>query len=124
MWTEEEGGCSMNTIWVSWSFIGFHRYPTAPIAVEYLASPHRHTFNVRVELQVDPQADRELEFHMVLATLKPAFHTMVNDQDTGSCEAMCKCLQDICRTQYPNRFVSCTVDEDGECGSTIRAPNR
>jgi hypothetical protein len=109
----------MRTIWVTWSFIGFHCYPLAPDDVEYLSHKHRHQFNVRVEIAVDDEQDRELEFHEVLRDLKADFNSRVNDQDTGSCEAMCNALHRSILIYYPRRHHTVTVDEDHECGSTL-----
>ena len=106
------------TIWVRWSFHGFHRYPDAPKDVNYLTSPHRHKFYVHVELEVEPLIDRELEFHQVLTVLKSEFKTVVNDQDTGSCEAMCTLLTRIIADHYPKRAYAVSVNEDEECGAT------
>jgi len=107
------------TIWVTWSFIGFHRYPDAPMIVRYLSSKHRHTFNVRVELEVLPDVDRELEFHMVLNLLRDNFSRQVNDQDLGSCETMCDILSEIVLIVFPDRAHTVSVDEDGESGSSL-----
>lgn len=107
------------SIWVTWKFPGFHQYPTAPSPVSYLANKHRHIFGVRVELEVDVDLDRELEFHMIKNNLMVKFYAALDDQDTGSCENMCNILAEIIGQHYPMRGYSITVDEDGECGSTL-----
>jgi len=112
----------VRTIWVTWGFVGFHSYPSAPPVVGYLSHMHRHTFNIRVELDVAHEIDRELEFHMVRNKLMYAFFRQVNDQDTGSCEAMCDLLSHIVQLEYPGRSHTITIDEDGECGSTLCVP--
>ena len=109
----------ISSIWVRFSFIGWHSYPDAPDEVAYLRTSHRHTFNCRVELCVDPNVDRELEFHMVRGHIQEVFLLPLNKHNVGSCEQMAHTLISITTSLYPNRVVTATVDEDGECGATL-----
>jgi len=40
---------------------GFHCWPTAPSPVEFLSARHRHTFHIRVRIEVE-HSDRNVEF--------------------------------------------------------------
>jgi hypothetical protein len=106
------------TIWVTWQSVGFHCYPHAPPEVNYLSFKHRHIFHFRVELEVHPGIDRELEFHMVRTALITHTLNRIDLEDCGSCESLCSILTSICQVQYPNRMYSITVSEEGECGAT------
>ncbi len=108
----------MQTIWVTWQYEGWHQYPGAPTQVLYLKSSHRHMFNVRVELEVNPSQDRELEFHMVRALLMQHFERSIDHHDVGSCESQTQVLHSIIDELYPNRHHIITVSEELECGST------
>lgn len=104
------------SIWVTGSFVAFHRYPTAPEDVKYLGHTHRHKFYWRAEIFINPAIDRELEFHQVQTTINS--HLNVNKCDAGSCEMMAKMISGIIRQYVGLHDHSITVSEDNECGST------
>lgn len=109
---------SRMSIWVTGSFIGYHRYPDAPDDVQYLRNLHRHIFNWKAEIFVSPSKDRQLEFHQVQGTIVGAIAFHVNFTNTGSCETIAKAISDIIWTSVGHFDHTTTVDEDEECGST------
>jgi hypothetical protein len=104
---------------VKTSFIGFHRYPTAPAAVSFLRDKHRHIFNVEVTLRVQHN-DRELEFFLVQAELDKCIDFTIDKQDTGSCENVAEDLFYAMTRIYGEECIAIVmVDEDGENGGSI-----
>jgi hypothetical protein len=104
------------SIWVTYSFVGFHSWPDATPSRAYLAARHRHNFGVRVDMEV-LHDNREVEFHDLIDACK--YH--LNDVPEGgqSCEHMARHLLDNLAIEYPNRVISVSVDEDDECGATV-----
>ncbi len=114
------------TVWLTTAVTGFHAWPDAPDAVAYLRAQHRHRFGVRVEVLVDHD-HRDVEFHM----LKREVHEHLplefeRDAETGeyafgalSCEHIATALF-LALNNGGYRVASVTVDEDGECGATVR----
>lgn len=115
------------TIWVTFRKEGFHKYPQAKTdpklsAVSYLGDLHRHLFGFRVEIEVFHD-DREIEFHLFKREMEGLFTTGA-DIDYKSCEMLAQGVVDYLQGKYctnTKRFISVTVDEDGECGSTVTA---
>lgn len=102
------------------SFVGFHRWPSAPPDVQYLAHPHRHLFGVEVSVFVNHH-DRDIEFHTLKRMVDeycmfaysnnvcPPFEQVMHK----SCELMAEELGATLRSRGLNvAWVS--VDEDGE----------
>lgn len=117
------------TVFATDSVIGFHRWPTAPEAVSYLRSRHRHKFGIRVEVSV-VENDREVEFHLLRRGLESILWigadiiegTAEIDFGTRSCESMAHYIMDWLRQDFPGRDVyQVTVDEDGENGAVVTA---
>ncbi len=117
----------IKTVWVTSSFVGFHRYPDAPDHVAYLASAHRHVFNVKVTVRV-AHSNRSVEFHSMKQQLdyvllrNPTFVKLRepkgSDVSTLSCEMMAEELIAALTTLgYDVMMVQ--VDEDGECGAQV-----
>lgn len=114
------------TVFLNTQYEGVHCYPEAPEPVAYLRVPHRHIFGVKVEVQVFDD-DREIEFillkHQVNGWLRSHFDgDGVWQMGRLSCEQVCrgilKFLFDY--LEYPaQRYMSVTVDEDGENGATV-----
>ena len=113
------------TIFVNTSFEGIHCYPSAPEGVEFLRTPHRHIFGVRVEIEVYHN-DRELEFILLKRKINSWFEarTINNVWQMGalSCERVASDLiaflqRDLDKGQ--ERYMSVSVDEDGENGATV-----
>ncbi len=107
-------------LWVTTSYVGWHWYENAPDHVRYLRNPHRHTFGVKVVFEVDDNADRVLEFHMVKEIIHDVIETTMvlgQDYNLGSCEVQAKHLFELINKECEG-LRSVTVDEDGECGAT------
>ena len=100
---------------VTFQRVGYHNYPDAPEAVDYLKSTHRHLFKFKVCLEVF-SADREVEFHLLLRWLEENIEKTLN-LDYQSCEMLADCLADLMSSKYAGRKLSIEVWEDGECGS-------
>lgn len=118
----------MQTVFCTTSFEGIHNFPAAPPEVAYLASPHRHTFNIRAEVEALDD-DREVEFIMMKHEIEKAItlwsHPNSDDRvwnmGSMSCEQLsiriAKLLDELyCKSSL--RLIVVTVDEDGENGST------
>ncbi len=99
---------------VRFSFVGFHRWPAAPSSHEYLASRHRHRFEVEARVEVF-EDDREIEFHDFLDFCRSGLAE--GDWGSASCEMMAAGLARTIVAEYPGRDVSVAVFEDGEVGA-------
>lgn len=118
------------TITVTTSFEGIHRYDKAPKEVAFLRTPHRHVFNVRVEVEVFHD-DRDIEFIILKHRIDEAIreeagfdeHTNTWDLETGSCEMVASRIAEMYLPQfvdkYNQRYIGVTVDEDGQNGATV-----
>lgn len=113
------------TIWVTFKKIGYHCYPQAKTdpklaSVSYLGDVHRHLFGFRVEVEVFHD-DREIEFHMFQKEISNLFEDSMNINGK-SCEMLADEVCEYIDLKYgktKKRFISVSVDEDGECGSTV-----
>jgi hypothetical protein len=105
-------------IFVTFSQVGFHCWPTAPEHRKYLHNLHRHRFNVTVQCEVYHD-EREIEFHDLIDDARELFGVIVVAAVTSkSCETMARELaRGLCQ-QHGRKF-QVTVDEDGECGATV-----
>jgi 6-pyruvoyl-tetrahydropterin synthase len=113
---------TFKTIWVTSSFVAYHRWPDAPPQVGYLRNLHRHTFNVKLEVRVSHD-DRQVEFHILKRELKSLCagldETPFKDRESWSCEQYCDYFLGYFNSQgYIVHSVA--VDEDGECGAIVR----
>lgn len=110
---------SKSSVWITTSFIGFHRWPEAPAEVSYLRNLHRHLFHVRVT--VPTTEDRGLEFHILKKYVDERIAINSKHQlDIVSCEVMAETLaKQIITGQYILSWVEVTVSEDNECGATV-----
>lgn len=107
---------------VSFEHEGFHLWEDAPENRAYLRNLHRHIFKIEVEMQVFDH-DREVEFHDLLDKCKSItgdgeqFTNPVNKR--ASCELHAEVILSMLTVSYPDRVISVTVSEDGECSSII-----
>lgn len=107
------------TIWVTFSRVGFHCWPDAPAHRKYLASAHRHLFEVKVEVPV-LHDDREVEFHDLLDVAATGWP---EDEQLGarSCEMLARMIGTRVLARYRSlAWVVVTVSEDGEAGATCK----
>lgn len=105
------------SVWVTGSFIGWHKWLQAPDEVSYLRYPHRHKFNWKAEVFVNPNKDRALEFHLVQQAICTPLNKL-DVSDSGSCESIAKAISDVIWKYIGHYDHTVTVDEDGEVGAT------
>ena len=128
-----EGNVVLNTppksfIWVTFQKEGIHRYPAAAtdpklatgdwLDVSFLATPHRHIFHFRVEMEVFHD-DRDVEFIQLKRILENWYSEKTLSVDYKSCEMIAKDLYDKITTMWPDRDIRIEVSEDGENGCRI-----
>lgn len=119
---------TIDTITVKTRFAGIHRYPDAPMEVDFLRHPHRHDFHVEVTIEVFHD-DREIEFFMLKTRVDDylKLYEEYNRGSCGSCETIARSLFTAIRMapwgKVPHldsfRKLSVSVFEDGENGATI-----
>lgn len=114
-------------VWCTFRVPGLHCWPSAPTDVYFLATPHRHVFHVRVEVEVNHE-DRDVEFitlrnvayreFLALGSMGEDGH---KDFSTNSCEHLALMLHSALRNHatrpYDVRLIE--VSEDGESGATL-----
>ena len=116
-------------IFVTFQKEGIHCYPAAATDpklktgdeydVSFLASPHRHIFHFKVQIQVCHN-DRDLEFIQFKRWLENLYKEGTLELDYKSCEMMADDLFNQIASNYPSRNVTITVSEDNENGATIQ----
>lgn len=115
-------------IWVTFHKEGIHRYPAAGtdpklatgdwLDVSFLATPHRHIFHFRVEMEVFHD-DRDVEFIQLKRILENWYSEKTLSVDYKSCEMIAKDLYDKIIVKWPGRDIRIEVSEDGENGCRI-----
>lgn len=115
-------------IWVTFQKEGIHRYPAAAtdpklatgdwLDVSFLASPHRHIFHFRVEMEVFHD-DRDVEFIQFKRILESWYSEKTLSVDFKSCEMIAKDLYDKINNNWPDRAIRIEVSEDNENGCRI-----
>lgn len=104
---------------VTFTRIGFHRWPGATPERAYLAQTHRHLFHFTVALEVFHD-DREVEFHDLLDAAKAAVPMDGADWGAMSCEMMAREVAKALRDKYgAMRTLRIVVSEDGEVGAEL-----
>jgi len=112
-----------NYIWVTFEKELLHRYPEAPIDVEFLKYPHRHMFKFKVWVEVFHN-DRDIEFIMFKRFLVNYMSAIDEDMNFLSCEMLSNKIHQIITKEYPKRNVMIEVSEDGENGSFKTYPKK
>lgn len=103
-----------NSIWIRFTFEGFHRWKDAPDEVAFLRDRHRHLFHVRVEWAVS-HTEREREFFIEQRAAQKAAARLRDEP--GSAEWSCEtCATRIMEATGASRV---EVSEDGENGATV-----
>ena len=112
-------------IWVTFQKEGIHRYPDAAtnpnlatgdwLDVSFLASPHRHIFHFKVEIEVYHD-DRDIEFIQFKRILENEYNKGILSVDHKSCEMIANDLYQFIHSNYLDREVTIEVSEDGENG--------
>lgn len=112
------------TVWVTHSFVGFHRWAGATGTRGYLAHRHRHLFMVRAEVAVHHD-DRDVEFHDLLDTVTACCAGLGDTGPSGrelgsmSCEMVAHAVFDAIEKTWPGRATRVEISEDGEVGATV-----
>jgi len=107
-------------IWVTFQKEGIHRYPDAAtnpnlatgdwLDVSFLASPHRHIFHFKVEIEVYHE-DRDIEFIQFKRILENEYNKGILSVDYKSCEMIANDLYQFIHSNYPDREVTIEVKE-------------
>lgn len=115
-------------VWITFKREGFHLYPGADTDpslatggwddVSYLGVRHRHLFGVRVQLEVFHN-ERDVEFHQLSRWCQKQYSDGSLEFNGKSCETIAEELGEAIRAKYSGRALIISVDEDGECGSTL-----
>jgi len=105
------------TIWIEFSKVGFHYWPGASGKRDYLASRHRHTFWIKVTVEV-AHDDREVEFHD-LRDKAESWWPSAGELGGQSCEAIAKAILGELQIAYGGRQITVDVSEDREAGATV-----
>ena len=115
----------MNSIWVTFSKEGIHKYPAAltdpalatgdEYDVSFLGYPHRHTFHFKVWIEVFHD-DRDIEFIQFKRWLEKLYGSAELQLDYKSCEMIAEDLAKEINERYPLRWVRISVAEDNENG--------
>ena len=103
----------MTHVYCQTRFIGFHKWPEAPLSLSYLRQMHRHEFHVKLICKVTHD-NRDIEF----LTLKERLDSQLecrNWPDESSCEMMCKYIAEW----FKDDVVQVEVSEDGENGAIL-----
>lgn len=126
------------SIWINTEFNATHCWPECPIdEVEYLRHEHRHTFKVKVQLEVIHN-DRDVEFIVFKNFINEAIEQMYGKYNyqlgRRSCEDICDdliltirtshfnaCIIDNEKGGYKGRHLVVEVSEDGEVGARVEA---
>lgn len=114
------------SVFITFDFVGFHRWLEAPDEVDYLRARHRHLFKVRIDVSVE-HADRAIEYHMLKRDVIKRMFPMTSsngEYEFGalSCETIAGILLQNLQTYYPDRpYYRVEVSEDGENGSVVEA---
>jgi 6-pyruvoyl-tetrahydropterin synthase len=109
---------STRTVWVTTSFVAFHRWPYAPEETAFLRDYHRHKFGVKVTVTVGG-SDREVEFFALKKELDEfAAAFLHGKRSDNSCEMFADAIAaHLAASGYTVNSVE--VNEDGENGATV-----
>lgn len=118
-------------IFITFQKEGIHRYPAAAespelatgdwLDVSFLASPHRHMFHFRIEMEVFHD-NRDVEFIQFKRIVENWYSQGTLKLDYKSCEMMARELHKNLFSSWPDRDYVVEVSEDGENGCRIYFP--
>ena len=103
------------------SVAGFHCWPAAHAARDYLRTRHRHQFVITLELMVAHDR-RAIEIHDLIQSATDALHHLVPmragafEFGERSCETIAELLGTTLDALYLTPWLKVTVLEDGEAG--------
>jgi hypothetical protein len=101
------------------SFEGYHYYPSAPDAVDFLRNLHRHIFHVVAYVE-QFHDERDLEY----VAFKWWLDGLIGREDwqqDASCETIAGVLMRAIQAEYPGRRVKVEANEDGENGALVES---
>lgn len=105
------------SVWVTASFVGFHKWIDAPDEVAFLRNEHRHVFHVKVSVAVT-HGDRDVEFFILKRDLSDHCAGFAGRSFLYSCEQVAFILGELLqKDQYKVQWVE--VSEDGENGARV-----
>lgn len=97
------------------SFVALHYWKGASRDISFLQYPHRHIFNVTLQLQIHAdRLDRHLEFFIVQKELKDFLSQWEDRTLPMSCEMFAKRICSWAMVRYRLLGCSVTVQEDEE----------
>lgn len=103
------------SVYVTTSFVAYHRWPNAPESTAFLRDYHRHKFNVMVSVMVT-RADREVEFFALKKDLEEMTDVLKDGRSENSCEMFADLIAGhLVEKGYYVSMVS--VNEDDENGT-------
>lgn len=105
-------------VWVTTSFVGFHRWLGAPEETKYLRDFHRHVFVVKAAVQVTHD-NRDVEFHNFQKVVERFIFNKFADQKFElSCEQIADLLgAHLLAEGFIPSFMQ--VSEDDENGAIV-----
>lgn len=105
------------SVWVTDSFVGFHKWVDAPDEVYFLRNEHRHVFHVKVSVAVT-HGDRDVEFFILKRDLGNHCARFADQSFLYSCEQLASMLGELLQEdRYKVQWVE--VSEDGENGARV-----
>jgi len=105
------------SVWVTDSFVGFHKWIDAPDEVAFLRNEHRHVFHVKVSV-VAAHGDRDVEFFILKRNLSLHCERFAGQSFLYSCEQLASRLGALLqKDRYKVQWIE--VSEDGENGARV-----
>lgn len=108
------------------SFVGYHRWKSAPSEVVFLRNFHRHIFYVIVEMEVK-EFDRSIEYFIAKDEIDHYISaTYLNQSFDSSCEWLASEIGNFCMDNWEDKIKSCTVtvsEDDENYGKVIKRRN-
>lgn len=107
-----------SSVFVTGSYVGYHRWKDAPEEVIFLRNNHRHKFFWKVTLEVTHD-DREIEFFLLQAHVQKFIIGTFIFPELGSCEMQARDIMRFINKKFPGRDARVEVSEDGENGAEV-----
>lgn len=106
------------TVWTKAALPGFHCWPNAHEARDYLRARHRHLFEITV-WTVAHHDERDTEFHDLQDLIRAWWGPGARELGAASCETIARDLNDWLKATHRIRAYRIDVSEDGESGATF-----
>lgn len=106
-------------IYVKTQFAGLHCWKDAPDDIAFLRSLHRHTFHVKVTVEVTHN-DRQVEYFQLKRILDGFIGMCYHEKEFEySCEQIAESIMRFLRNERKFSVTSVDVNEDGDNGSIV-----